>query len=88
MAIEFPNGFDCWIETYFECTRHIIETVNREGSFAYKANEEGGTGALWELSKELANEFEQLNTDVIWGEELQFFDELEEFFNEKQKQLA
>lgn len=80
---KFPNGFKSWQETHFEVVSHITTTCDVEGTISHKAQEEGGTGSLYELAEELTDLFENAHVGVEWDGD--FFDSLEAFLESKEK---
>ncbi len=83
IADKFPNGFTSWAETHFEIVTYISLCSDETGVIGFTANM-GGTGALYELAEQWADEFEQLNKDRgDWDGE--FMDEIESFCNSKNK---
>jgi hypothetical protein len=81
--MKFINGFTSWQETHFEVVSvitHIWRLDNLYGLVAER-HEAQGTGGLYELAKELTDEFEKMNEERQWDGE--FFDEIEEFLNTK-----
>lgn len=81
----FPNGFEDWSETHYEMVAHLNETELIEGSMAERKRYEQGVGGLYLLATALTDEFEEKYKGVVWGEELDYHDTLEEFLNEKEK---
>lgn len=71
--------FDSWQETHFEVVKNI--TQNSLNLTIEKVMSEKGTGGLYELAKDLTNEFEELYKNKNWDGE--FFDTLELFLNKK-----
>jgi hypothetical protein len=78
---KFPNGFTSWAETHFEIVRYICQFEGDGGVIGFTANM-GGTGALYELAEQWADDFEQLNKDR-GDSDGEFFDEIESFCNQK-----
>jgi hypothetical protein len=80
---EFPNGFTSWQETHFEVVQRITqEHLKDEPQGIVKERHEAqGHGGLYELAEELTDEFENLNENRDWNGE--FFDEIDEFLQEK-----
>jgi hypothetical protein len=78
-----PNGFESWHETHFEIVAAIaIEHQKSEPQGVVRERHDAqGHGGLYELAKELTDEFEQLNKGRTWDGE--FFDEIEDFLNKK-----
>jgi hypothetical protein len=69
-----------WKETHFNVVEFI--TINRDNSNIIRnLIETEGTCSLYELSNDLANEFEEKNEGRMWFGE--YLDELEEFLSEK-----
>ena len=52
------NGFQNWIETFYEIVDHLACTSNCSGMMAYTAREQGGRGAQYILAEQLTDEFE------------------------------
>lgn len=82
MEKNFPNGFNSWIETYFEVVSHINNTVNKEKTIAHGRMTQQGTGGLYEMAEELTDQFETINQGREWDGE--FFDEIENWLTEKE----
>lgn len=78
-----PNGFDSWHETHFEVVAAITREHQKDqpAGVVKERHEAQGHGGLYELAKELTDEFELLNDGRLWDGE--FFDEIEEFLNKK-----
>ena len=79
----FINGFTSWHQTHFEISGWIALQLRKESpapcvSKRYDAN---GTGGMYELAKELTNEFEELHAYREWDGD--YFDELESFLDTK-----
>lgn len=79
--MEFVNGFDSWIETYNEISYFIRGLIEGENSKIIELYEKVGYGLIYELSKELTNEFELLYKDYQWDGD--FYDSVEEFVYKK-----
>lgn len=86
---KFPNGFTSWMETHHEIVAAITETLfvgrmekeRQTISVVSKRYSEQGKGGMYELAEELTDEFEKMNEGREWDGE--FFDEIEEFINQK-----
>ncbi len=74
---QFPNGFECWKETYHEVVEYLTRTEKDEKSLSHKARESAGQTELYVLAERLTDQFENLNEGREWDGE--FFDEIEEF---------
>lgn len=44
-----------------------------------------GTGGLYELAKEWTDKFTEQYKDVAWGEEIEYYDTIEEFLTQQNK---
>lgn len=78
------HDFDSWHETHFEVVSQITHYWRQdvcESPLVLDRHEMYGTGGLYELAKELTDEFELLNKDRQWDGE--FFDEINEFLENK-----
>ena len=80
---QFPNGFDSWQETHYEVVAEITRIVEADEPFGLVSEtlSTQGTGGLYELAKELTDEFEKLHAGREWDGE--FFDEIWEFLSTK-----
>ena len=80
------NNFDLedWAETHYEVTAAIerVSEAETEG-IVNEMHTQYGIGGKWRLAFELTNEFIELYADVVWGEELDWFDTLEQFLIDK-----
>lgn len=83
---DFPNGFDSWIETYFEVVSGITQDILSEDSKCNSIVQKNGFTILYELAKELTNEFEVLHKDRFWDGE--FLDYIYEFLKTKLNELS
>lgn len=72
------------LETYFDVVAHIVETCNTEGSIAYCREQYQGSGGLFELAEELANEFDLLYKDHFWDGD--YPETIEAFLHSKEQQ--
>lgn len=84
------NITESWLETFFHLTCEIQsnydENWNTDQITEVKTTQSlyGHTG-LFDLAKQWTNEFEAAHKNTNW-EETDFYETLEEFFNEKNKQ--
>ena len=81
MSKQFPNGFRNWSETHHEIVAMLTMVQYDEGDIYFL----DGTGGAWEWTESVTDEFERCNKGREWDGE--YFDELEEFFKRKLKQL-
>lgn len=84
----FPNGFQSWMETFFEVVTFITLQLANDpdsGDTISERYENSGTGGMYELAEEWTDEFEEKNKEREWDGE--FFDELEVFCTEKNKSI-
>ena len=69
---------ESWHETHFDIVRAIVE--NEETSpVIIKQLDEIGSGGLYDLANELTNKFESIHQNTIWGDELEYYNTMEEF---------
>jgi len=83
LSPDFPNGFEDWMETHHEVVSFICDAEEVEGTTAYNRKETEGRGGIYELAKEWTNEFELKYKGIAWGEQIEYFDTLELFLNQK-----
>lgn len=76
------NGNASYLETFYEVVSYMTYYPESEG--VKEVQERYGTGGLYELAEELADQFEEDNKDREWDGE--FFDEIEDFLNNELKQ--
>jgi len=81
----FPNGFTNWMETHYEIVMAIEQQLNRkeEVGMAWDVQKEYGMGGRYELSEALTDKFELKYKDIIWGEELIYWDEMDKFIKKE-----
>jgi hypothetical protein len=72
-----------YLETYFEIAMRIADSLAnyRQPDFVTKRYDNQGRGGVWELAKELTDEFQEIHKDKEWDGE--FFDELDLFWEKK-----
>jgi len=82
------ENLEDYLETHFEIASYIDRKSNAiEDNNIAKIRYTGGQGALHILAKDWTDEFQEKYKDVVWGEELEYFDELDEFLNDKIEEL-
>jgi len=84
MSKSFPNGFQSWMETHYEVVQFITsqeEGFVNNGTVVEYVREFLGEGGLYELSELWTDEFEKENKGKVWGEEVSYFDTLDEFLS-------
>lgn len=81
----FPNGFDSWQETHCEICFAIGAEASKQDSSGKveDVREADGMGGLWQLAKDLTDEFEKANEGRQWDGE--WIDEIDEFIKSKLK---
>jgi hypothetical protein len=82
-----PIEFDCWHETHFEIVSAIALELNKDepcGTIQL-IHALQGHGGMYELAKDMTDEFQTLHADTVWGEDLDFRDEIESFINSELK---
>lgn len=82
---KFPNRFDSWYKTHHEVVSFLTLEYERDSVTSKVAEfyEQNGTGGMYELARELTDEFETLNIGREWDGE--FFEEIESFLMQKIK---
>lgn len=77
-----PNGFDCWVETYYEIVSAIEKEMQKDepSGIARLRHDSQGHGGLYDLAKELTNKFEALNAGRVWDGD--FPDAIEAFIQQ------
>lgn len=86
--LEFPNGVESYLETYYEVVDAISYNWDNylggyRSDFLNAEYIKYGRTILYNLAKGFALQFELLNKDRQWDGE--FFDEIGDFMNEKLK---
>lgn len=82
----FPNGFNSWQETHFEIVSKITLALKNGNVPITEHRENNGIGGLYELAEDWTNNFEKLSENKEWDGD--FFDEIDEFFDNKLKTLT
>ena len=76
-----------WAENHFEIVTAIQQQLNRDEldgiGTAWKVENEQGRGGLYELSVKLTNKFMAKYADIIWGEEIEYDDTMEQFIKDE-----
>ena len=80
-----PNGFESWIETFYEIVDHFTATAEDSISMGYAARERGGRAAQYTLAEQLADEFEN-SYDILYFDENDFVETMETFLSRKESQ--
>ena len=86
----FPNGFTSWAETHHEMVEFMTTTLlDKDGdNVVHDHYNSTGIGGIYELAIAWTNEFEEANKGTEWGIEIQFYDTIESFLDNKSKQPA
>lgn len=79
----FNSGetFESWHETHFEIVQRITYMADKEGNKVSEVAQEQGTGGLYQLAKDLTDQFETLYSGIVWGIDEDYFDTLEDFLD-------
>lgn len=77
-----------YLETYFEVATYIGRqaSMNGEDCCISRIAYTGGQGALYDLAKEWTDIFMREYKDVEWGETLEYYEVIETFLNDKNKE--
>jgi len=83
----FPNGFTSWNYTHYDIASEItrINHLDKPFGLVERIVSKEGLSGLYGLAEELTDEFELKYKGVAWGLELEYYDTIEEFLNEKLK---
>ena len=80
-----------YLETHFDVVQFITGCLDSQGgddrltNVIVKRHFEQGSGGMYELSKEWTDEFTEKCKNVAWGEEIEYYDTIEEFLTNKNK---
>jgi hypothetical protein len=82
------ENLEDYLETHYDIVEFITEQLQEyvggyNWSNILKRYEEQGSGGMYLLAKEWCDEFTEKYKDVVWGEELEYYETLEEFLNLK-----
>jgi len=74
-----------WIEAHHDIVAEIsrIQSLDEPYGLVRKTIEENGRGGMYELGIKLTDEFIKLYEKTIWGEELEYYETIELFLNQK-----
>lgn len=80
------HEFIDYLETHYEIVAHLTQTEETPGTLANIARETRGIGGLYELAKELTDEFTERTAGTLWGcsDDTDYFDTLAQFIHEKE----
>jgi drug/metabolite transporter superfamily protein YnfA len=85
MHTRFPAGFTSWHQTYFLFSTYAEEMSLNQNSFVYAIANHGGIFAVADLAFEWTNTFEQKHKNTQWDVDLDFFDELSSFLQQREQ---
>ena len=78
-----------YLEAHFDVVQFITDCLDIDfdnfTNVISKRHFEQGSGGMYELAKEWTDEFTEKYKDVAWGEELEYYDTIEEFLTNKNK---
>lgn len=85
------KNLDDYLETYFDIVAYITDHLTAyecddAWSIILKRYEEQGRGGMYELAKEWTDIFMRDYKDINWGDELEYYDTIETFLNDKNKE--
>ena len=78
---ENESELEEYLETHYEIVASFYN--HQESEVLNEIENNKGRGGMWEYAKQLTDEFLALHEGVVWGEELEWFDELENFLKNK-----
>lgn len=79
-----------YLETHFDVVEFITEHLtiwegDDDWSVIFKKYREQGSGGMYLLAKQWTDDFQEKYQNIVWGEELEYYDTLEEFLTNKNK---
>lgn len=77
---EFPNGFQSWLETYFEASAYICKTQKKKSTQAYIVFQRDGQPGLYKLAKDFTDKFEIKHAGNTW-ESVLYMNALQQFLS-------
>jgi hypothetical protein len=72
-----PDDLTAYLETHFEISAYLMETIERPGNISHDTHKEKGRGGLYELAQQLADRFTKETAGTNWNGD--FFDEMDKF---------
>lgn len=78
----------CYLEAYFDIVQYITRELDNHYEMITvisKRKYEQGSGGMYELAKEWTDEFTEKYKGVAWGEEIEYYDTIEEFLTQQNK---
>jgi hypothetical protein len=77
-----------YLEIHYNTVEFITEHLrdwrgNYNWSTILKIHEKQGSGGMYLLAKQWADEFQEIYKDVLWGEDLEYYDTIDEFLRDK-----
>lgn len=85
MPTRFPAGFTSWHHTHFLFSKYAEEMSLNHNSFVHAIADHGGTFAVADLAFEWTNAFKKKHKNTQWGLDLDFFDELYAFLQQREQ---
>ena len=85
------ENLDDYLETHFDVVAYITDHLNNywdglaNDTVIIKHYESWGSGGMYDLAKEWTDIFMRDYKDVEWGNELEYYDTIEEFLSNKNK---
>ena len=82
------ENLEDYLEAYFDIVQYITRELDNHFEMITvisKRKYEQGSGGMYELAKEWADEFTEKYKDVAWGEEIEYYDTIEEFLTQQNK---
>ncbi len=80
---EMPIDLEEYLEIHYDIVQEITIAESGSDNLVIQTAEEKGQGGLYELAKELTDKFVGQYKDVVWGEEIEYQDTMEEFIKKE-----
>jgi len=83
---KLKEDMESYLETHFEIVQAITLAMIDPTSMPMvleRTQADYGRGGLYALAKVWTDEFEEKYKDIVWGEDMEYFDVIESFLDEK-----
>lgn len=80
------KSLESYLETHFEIVQAIVTSMLNPDQMPLvleRTQADYGRGGLYALAKVWTDEFEEKYKEVAWGEDMEYFDVIETFLDEK-----
>lgn len=78
--IVFPNGFKSWYETFYILCQNVEYLRYKNSPLTERLQQESGSTVFWEITRNIADKFEEEYGKMDWDEHGLLYEEVVEKF--------